>query len=161
MAFLKSLEQLRSIEWSSSHLWDIKFENVPSPFDSWFPATDISLNEFALDPYNFTLATSTFEVPKSSTLFDLKVTFVDDIKLTISEWVSNWVNNEIFADGSVQTLEEAVKQVTIVKMDNRHEIIHGWPKSFWVFPKGSLYFNGKSTAEPHSDELEFVIAGQL
>ena len=158
--FLPSKYTLNEIEWSRSWLWDIQFQDANLlHFRKWFPATNVSINRFALETYDFTAGLSTFSVPKSSTLFDMKITFVDDVALTVQTWVSNWINNEIFAQNAVATLEEAVKQVTVVTLDNNRKQIK--QDNFMVFPKGSLYFDGNSDEALHSAELDLVIAATL
>ena len=159
--FLKNLDQVRAVNWSKSWLWDLKFIPGPDGFSDWFPATAVEINEFALDPHNFAGGNSTFEIPKNTTLFDLKITFTDDIYLHVEKWVKSWVNDEIFANGTTQTLREAVKKIIIVKLANEKSD----PKPveeqiFWVFPKGSLYYSGNSEAGIHSNVLDFVIAGK-
>lgn len=163
--WLKNIEQIRSVEWSKSWLWDVKFDNGPSGFENWFPATDVEINEWTLEPFNFAGGTSTFEIPKTSTLADIKLTFIDDIHLHVEHWLNAWVNDEIFAGGSVQTIKECCRKLHVLKLKNASsklgspDIVEGYPKTYLVFPKGAVYYSGKSTSEVHQDTIEFVICG--
>lgn len=157
--FFKGMPQLKNKDWSKGWLWDVMFEAGPSGFNGWFPATELEVNEFSLEPYNFAGGNSTFEIPKSTSLFDIKVTYVDDIRLHIEEWVNYWVNVEILGNGNTATIEESVKKISIAKHMNKNRLVHGYPKNYWVFPKGALYYKGVSEASNISDTLEFVIAG--
>jgi len=162
--WMESVETLRSVEWSKSWLWDIKFSGgpiateVPANFTTWFPATNIEENIVTLETHDFNGGLSTFSIPKSTTLFDLKVTFIDDMFLSIENWVDHWVNHEILGGGKyVACLESSVKRVDIAKLTGTNEIVS--LNSYYVFPKGVLYSSGNSENNFHSSEIEFVIAG--
>jgi len=156
--FLESKEEVYNVEWGRSWLWDVRFEDRSlAVFNKWFPATSVTINKFALEAHEFSAPYSTFSVPKGSTLFDLKINFLDDVKLTIEKWASNWVNNEIFGNNCVATLERACKRVTVVRYTQDKDILDS--NVYHVFPRGSLYFEGSSENSVPTSELEFVIAG--
>lgn len=156
--FLKGKNQLRNIDWSKAYLWDVRFPDAPVPFNSWFPATNVEENIYTLNTKSLELYISTYEIPLSTTLFDLKITFIDDIKLTIHEWVSNWINKEILNEGRGLTpISECCKTVQIVKLDAQKSPI--LTSNYKVFPKDAGYFNGSSESQPLSNVIQFVIAG--
>jgi hypothetical protein len=159
--YLKSLENIRNIEWSKSWLWDVRFpKDGPKGFESWFPAVSIEENLSTLEPFSFNGGYSTFEVPKSTTLFDIKMTFIDDIRLSVEHWLDEWVNQVILGGGEyVACLEESVRQVEILKLNSQRGLVAY--SSYLVFPKGALYFSGNSEVGNHSSEVEFVIAGTI
>ena len=159
MTWFKGLEDIRKVEWSKSWLWDIKIPDGPPEFRQWFPATDIVINNWSLDTYNFAGGTTTFEIPKNSSLYNMRITFVDDIDHHISKWLTGWVD-EITEGGNIQTLSECCKKIEVMKLRNRGEVVKGYPKTYWVFPKGSMDYNGNSEAEVHKEEVEFIICGQ-
>lgn len=169
--WLKDVEQMRKVEWSKSWLWDLRFPN-PGPnanvagnrglkLSSWFPATSVEVNTWTLDTQPFNIGMTTIELPKSTTLFNLKVGFVDDINLTVQKWVTAWVNDEILmgktpTQQGILCLEKAVKQVEVAKLTNKNELLE--LNTYWVYPKGAMYYKGSSDSQPMTDDLEFIIA---
>lgn len=168
--WLKSVEQMRQVEWGKKWYWDVKFPNPGKnaasgnrslKLSDWFPALNVEENIWTLNTKEFSGGFTTFEIPQSTTLFNLKITFADDIYLTVHEWVTKWVNDEILMGNTptaqgILCLEKAVKQVNVVKFDNHQSIVKS--NSYWVFPKGAMYFTGESEANIHQNELEFIIA---
>lgn len=151
-------------DWGALHLWDVQFPTAPAPFDEWFPATDIEENVFTLETEALEFYMSTFELPKSTTLFDLKITYIDDIHRTLLFWVANWINSEILNGDKgglggyrISPIRECCKPVNIMRLNKQKEMIG--QATYWVFPKGAGYFNGSSEPEPATNELEMVIAG--
>lgn len=126
MSFLKSLNQIREVEWGRSYLWDIKFTDdpiyqiseLPAPFKDWFPAVDIDENVATLESFAFEGGQTAFRVPARTSPFELKITFLDDENYTLLDWVRTWINKDILKDGAgtVATLAEAIKTVEIVRM---------------------------------------------
>lgn len=159
--YLKGRTQVRSVNWSKAWLWDIRFEAGPSGFNNWFPASSIEINEFSIEPFEIIGGNSSFAIPKNTSLFDLKITYIDDIHLHIEEWINHWVNIEILGGGNTATIEESVKLVNIIKYKNNNKIVQGYPKNYWVFPRGALYYKGSSEPTNLTDTLEFVIAGEI
>ena len=150
--------QVRAISWGATYLWDIRFPDAPAPFNQWFPATDVEENLATLNTKPLELFISTYEIPLSTTLFDLKITFTDDVKHTIEGWISSWINTDILNDGSgITPLADCCKLVQLTKTNFQKEILKS--ASYWVFPKGALYFHGTSDASAVSNMVEFVIAG--
>jgi hypothetical protein len=146
MAYLRNIEQVRSVQWGSDHLWDILFldGNPPSPFDSWFPAKTIRENKFTQQSYNGNIGNTTFKLPESTTDFSLDVTFAEDVGLELLQWFADWVNNDIFLGGAGQVnyLESIARNVAIVKMNARKEPIR--ITQYLVYPEGEMYFEGAS-----------------
>jgi len=154
---LQNLEQMRKVQWSAKYLWDIQFIPGPSGFSDWFPATDVAENLWTLETHPIEAGFSTYEVPKSTTLANLQVTFVDSVHLAVETWLDEWVNNEILRKGSgVSSLEASVKQVNIMKWTGTREPVS--LNSYWVFPKGAYMWEGASSAEPVGGQVEFIIA---
>ena len=50
-SYLRNQSQIKNIQWDQNHLWDIKFENCPHPFNEWTPAIDFNLNYFNASSY--------------------------------------------------------------------------------------------------------------
>ena len=159
--YLTSIEQIRKIQWGRAHDWDIKFEDpkLGEPFNQWFPASDVEENIATLQTFQFEGGIwDNLQIPKSTTPCTLKVTFYDDEKHTLLNWLDNWINKEILNDGEgVSPLEDCIKIVTIAKLDSMKNPIH--LTSYYVFPEGEITFAGKSTAEAHVYTMNFIIAG--
>ena len=162
MAFLNNLDQIRNINWGKKYLWDIKFPTATPPFDSWFPASDIDVGEAILDTYSIEYYNRAFEVPMMAGQFELRVTFYDDSKFTLYKWLRNWVNNEILNFNQnnpwVSRLEESVKSVHLLKLNDQKEIIE--PKAYLVYPKLTLSWEGTSVPDAQQYQVPFIIAGE-
>lgn len=161
--FLKAITDLKEVEWGRQYLWDIQFPNadLPTPFNTWFPASEIEENLATLETFQFEAYMSTYKVPKSTTDFDLKITFYDDQNYSVSNWITEWVNSYILnldkVDYHIALLEEAVRAVDIKKMNARKEEVS--LSRYFVFPTGGLYFNGTSESGAPQYTVEFCIAG--
>ena len=74
MAYLTNIDQIRAVEWGKSYLWDIKFEDAPAPFDSWFPAIDVEEHLASLESQSFEAYMTQFKIPKSYAIPEIKIT---------------------------------------------------------------------------------------
>lgn len=158
MAFLDNVNQLRSVNWGGTWLWDIKFEDMPAPFHDWFPAQDIEENVYSLESRQIEGYNSTYKIPKSTTVFDLKITFIDDELNTALRWLTVWVNSVILGGGTyVRPLDEVVRQVTIMKLTPDKVPVQ--TVSYYVYPEGAIYFHGTSDSGVPQYSVDFVIAG--
>jgi len=157
---LQNLEQLRTIQWGAKWLWDIQFPEGPAEFQEWFPATDVTENLWTLETHPITAGYGTYEVPLGTTLFNISVTFVDDVYQSINEWLDNWVNVEILGSGKyIASLEKAVKQVNIAKLTGMKKQVS--LHSYWVFPKGAYNWEGSSASDPDTGTVELIVAGTI
>ena len=158
MSYLKSIDQIRSIEWSRSYLWDIRFPDAPSPFNEWFPAVDIEENTSILNSQEFNAGWTTFKIPYNTTLFDFKITFIDDVNHTLKSWLDNWINKEILSEGKgTKPIKEIVKPVEVIKYNINKEVQS--MNRYLVYPEGGIYFNGSSEAEVLTYSVTFIITG--
>ena len=156
--FLPGISAIRSVEWGSKHLWDVQFPTAPSPFNAWFPATSVRENVYSLERESWSLYMSSYSAVKSTGEFDLSITFVDDVKHTVLNWISHWVNTEILNGGQyVATLAESAKDVIVVRSDAEGNTVRS--TTYQVIPDGSGYFEGDSSAEVNSGELALVVVG--
>jgi len=154
-----TIDRVRSVEWSRGYLWDVKFPDAPVPFNEWFPAVDVELNLATLNSYEFEGGGSTYKIPFSSSAFDLKVTYVDDIHETLTNWIEKWINEEILCgDNTIIPVKRAVRMVQVMALDLNHEPLH--VHSLWVYPEGGIYFHGTSESETHIHTVSFVIVGK-
>ncbi len=163
--WFKGIHDLRNEQWGQTHLWDIQFPTGPERFQNWFPASSVSEGLFNLETWDRGSVFSNFALPYKKNMNDLKVTFVDTVELYVEEWITEWVA-DIFGDvkrnGNTQyvlPIHEAVKEVHIAKLNPRRELIK--QQTYFVFPRGALYYDGNSESSTHSSEIEFVIAGTV
>lgn len=164
MAFLNNISQLRNVEWGKSFLWDFRIPDAPAPFNRFFPAVDIEENLANLDSETFEAFNSTFKVPKSRTVKDVKVTFIDDVNGTGLSFFTQWMSNDIFKENeqfsTTATLQEAAKQIIIQKLgpDRADPILQS---SYLVYPEGPLTFRGNSESGNVIHEVSLVVVGTL
>lgn len=156
---------MRNVDWATSIFWDVRFGpgldgggRVPEPFTDWFPATDVEENLATLNNKEYQFYMSTYELPQMSAVFDLQITFVDDIVHTVHEWVADWINNDILNTGShIATLEEAVRTCELVRTDGAGRILRR--AAYLVTPDGSINWQGTSDPGPSTNTMRFPIAG--
>lgn len=158
------IQNLRDINWGKKHLWDVKFDTAPAPFNNFFPAFEVDIGEAILDTFSMEFYNRTYEVPMMSGQKELRLSVYDDSNLTLFKWIKNWINIDILnldkQKPYVSRLETIVKLVHILKLsDNRQNIIE--TKRLWVYPKMSLNWEGSSEAGPQQYPLQFIIAGEL
>ena len=173
--FLKGLNTFRKLEWGRSYLWDCKFgsgrEVSPTsiikapeaPFNTWFPATEVRENLATLTSKEFEAYMSTYKVPQLTSAFTVELTFIDDWKETLANWLSDWINKKILGDGGyLYPLEEVVTSLYIVKLGPNKLPIPGHSTNVYiVYPEGELYYEGKSEGGLHSYTVTFVSVGNL
>ena len=169
-AFLQSIEQLRKVNWSAKHLWDIRFEDNPKhtsqllpPFTDWFPAAEVSIEEGNLDTHSFDLAFRNFEIPAYTSSRAINITFYDSEDYLLFKWLRDWMNNDILnldkTSQFVSRLGDVVKTVHITKMNAQRSVIDA--RAYFVFPKQSLNWEGISQPQAQQDTMTFVIAGTV
>lgn len=163
MAFLRNIDELRSVEWSASYLWDIRFTDPtpPAPFNNFFPAQDVQENLTNLESYQQELMHKAVKVPHRSSPRSIAITFADDIDNTLLNWLHEWMEGEIFNDdgSKVKVLDEICRRIDILKLDESRNTLQ--TTSYWVYPEGPLNFNGTSQAQPHQYNFTFVVAGRV
>ena len=161
MAFLTGLKDIASKRWGRTYLWDVRFQNnAPDDFRDWFPAIEIDENLYDSVSFDFEAGLSTYKIPKSTSLQELKMTFYDTIDGSLRTWLTEWVNETILGGGKfVRTIEEVSRLVQIVKLDyDRKTQIEA--TSYLVYPEGPLNFVGNSDSEVPTYSVNFIIVGK-
>ena len=160
VGFLKDLRQLREIEWKKSHSWTVKFPDAPSPFEKWFPASDITIDKYIHSPLAIQTATSEFQIPRGSGLRNIRMTFYDDENNTLLRWFTSWVNGDILNDGEyVTSIDQSVRELDLQKLGREKEILE--TSRFWVFPVDTLPESYTSESSIVQYEVSFYIAKEL
>lgn len=160
--WLADLDCVRRVQWGSTHLWDIKFEDGPKGFigknGDWFPATTVSENIYVLETYSFNAGlVHGLELPKNTTPYSLTIEVADDVWMNIESWLADWVNNKILTPNGLAYIEDIVKKVHIAKITSKNELVS--LSSYYVYPKGNLNFEGASESGQITHSVEFIVAG--
>lgn len=167
MAFLNNVDQLRKFEFARKYLWDIRFPTAPEPFNEFFPAVDIDETKANLELRQFRRFLTEFRVPKKSGIRQLRITFQDDSNNTLVDWLTDWINRLILnrtQDGNmgyVATVDKAVKQVQISKLDSQRQDLTGQVKTYWIIPEGEIVDNRSSSSDAQTYSVNFIILGQV
>jgi len=168
MPGLKDINQIRAVNFGRGYLWDIFFENIddpnhpklPDPWNEWLPANDIEEGVANLTHYKFNTFLSTFSIPQSTNIKELKMTFVDDAAYTLFSFFDQWINKTILNNEQyVSTLSECIKMIHIHKLNKQKEVTI--TSSYWVVPEGDLTFHGSSASDPHNYSISLVIVGTV
>lgn len=159
MMFLSSINQVREVEWGSTHLWDIRFEDAPHPFNQWFPAMSIDEGIATGVSESIPAFLNDFEIPIGSSSHKIELTVPDDAKGTLRRWYADWINQIYHKDKGVLTLRESVKRVDIIEYLNSTKT-NKEQRTRLVFPVGSISFVGTSEAGLPTYRMSFAIAGE-
>jgi hypothetical protein len=160
-----TLEDVRGVQWSQSWRWEVLLEGLSAPFGNWFPATKVRENMWALQEHGFPAGQGSYSFPRTSSEFDVEVTYIDDVKLTVEHWITKWVNEEILnnsateIDKGITPLKDCLKRLEIKKYDNKMGLVSH--AIYMVYPKGALYFSGNSDADRHIESITFVVCQTL
>ena len=161
MASLSDIEQIRSVEWGRSFLWDVRFvqpDVPPDPFDTWFPAIDIEEHVGVIESHTIEAYNTSIKIPRKTGPKELRLTFLDDVNHTLFNWLDEWINEKILNDGlNVAPLSEAVRKIHVSKLDTkRREIAQS---IYLVYPDNPLLFTGNSSSDLLSYSIGFQIVG--
>lgn len=160
---LVNINQIRNIEWGKSYLWEFIFPDVGGVFSEFFPAIDIEENIANLDSFPFEAYNNTFKIPKSRSVKDIKITFVDDVDQTGLKFFTDWVSNEIFGEGdrysTTAPVMDIAKQVIVQKLNSQREVIT--QSSYLVYPEGPLVYRGNSDSGLVMHQATLVIVGTI
>jgi len=160
MVFLRNIEQIRGIQWGQKHLWDVRIQGVPTPFDTWFPAVDISIPTATIESHMVDTPMSRARFAKSTSDHEISLSFYDDDKGTLYDFFDNWINVEILNNGDyISLLSEYAKQVDVQKLSIDRKPIKRM--SYFVYPEGTLTFMGDSSSEGNLYSVTLVIVGRL
>lgn len=171
---------LRSIEWDKNFLWTIDFPDYtpPAPFDSFFPASEVSIPMGIIRDDIITFGQSEIRFPVGSQSRELSITFYDDEQRTLLRWMKDWMNLDILNNGqflsaledthltvevdSITGKKRPVKPVRTIRLSLleafRKEVVS---YSFGVFPTGEITYSGGQGSEATTYTMQFVIAEDL
>ena len=95
------METIRRINYDAQYLWTVNFEDnngfkPPSPFDDFFPASDLSLGIGTVNTHAIEMGQSAIRFPRNSAPQSIDITFYDDETRSLNRWMSDWVNLDLF-----------------------------------------------------------------
>jgi hypothetical protein len=164
VAFLNSIEQVRAIDWGARYLWDLRFPSVqgvvgaPAPFDSWFPAVDVTVDAAVLESHTFEIGDTKMAIPLATSNRTIQLSFHDSDTGVLFQWLEAWMNDTVRrVNRTVATVKEAARMVQLIKMDRQHRQLS--THSYWVVPDGKLAYNGSSEGAAHLYTVTFHIVG--
>lgn len=156
--FLKNgIHDLRLIEWAKSWNWDMCIPSAPAPFNNWFPASESDVGKASVTSYEWSAGNQTLKTPLSTSPKEMRVTFSDDDKGTLEDWLDDWVNKKIFEDGRVQTLSEATKIAFIARLNNKRQAVS--IEEYLIYPEGGINTVRDSQSNVLVHVVTFTIAG--
>lgn len=156
-----TIENLRAIEWARDYLWDARFMGQGSsigPFTNWFPATGVTENLATANNHTFEGFLSSYSVPLSSAEFTIDLMFLDDVTHSITDWLSDWINNGILNNGQyITTADKAMRMLQIRKL--KPDMTVKTDTTYWVIPEGNMDFEGTSESGSHEYSMSFKVLG--
>jgi hypothetical protein len=158
-SYLKNQSQIKNIQWDQNHLWDIKFENCPHPFNEWTPAIDFNLNYFNASSYTLSATTMDFSVPVGSSSSSLSMTVVDTDNRIFWNWMKDWYDFVYNDPRGLATVYEASRKLFIAKLNPEGNIISA-PETLLVYPDGGISWSGGSDSSITTTPFEFVVVSR-
>lgn len=154
-----TVEHLRGIEWGRAYSWDLMIEGAPSPFDSWTPVFDVQETLYDINDREFEVGNIKFAVPESLNIKTLNITFYDDDRTTMYQFMEKWANSMFPDQKYVLPLKDCLKTITVRRFDSTG-LLTRRKAVYRVFPRGQFIFNGKSESEPLAGTVDFVVVGE-
>lgn len=157
--WLKHQNQIREVDsWDRAHLWDIKFEGAPNPFNDWFPAGSVSITFAAGSTYKYDATYRDYSLPSSSGEGELKLLDIPDTESgALYNWFDNWYSEIYHSGKGVKSLKNSVKICHIAKLNSQRDIVK--VMSFWVYPTGGMSWERDSSSSIVKLNYDFIIAG--
>lgn len=149
---------LETVSWGQSWYWDVKFDTAPAPFNAWFPAYEVDRGFASIQSYDFNGGPGQFSVPSTFGLRDVQLSFYDDDKATLEQWLDDWVNRYIFNDQySVRTISEVARTLYVAQLSQTRTLVR--THECLVFPKGDIKSLRNSQAGGTMLMVSFQIVG--
>jgi len=147
----------------------------------FFPCVDVDETQATLQTLSADVYGTTLRVPQRGELTTLKVTFIDDAENTLFKFFRDWIALDILNGGEyVSPIEECVKAIELRKMKYASIADYGATigaaigvndgadsnpitevTRYWVFPEGSITYNGGSTSDVNTYSIDLVAAGEF
>lgn len=158
-----TVNHLRAVgDFTRSYYWDVYFPEAPEILRGFFPANDLDEKLFGVESGQIEFFTFTVNYPKKLNLPKFMISFYDLENRVIFKWLRNWIANTMFHmnEGkgftSVGVLEDIVKEMIVLKLDHRKEIVD--ILSYWVYPE-SIDDKCTSSSEVSVYSVPLIVAG--
>lgn len=176
-----SIDVIRSIDYDVKYLWaiDVKSGTPPAPFNSFFPAQDVSVPMAISESETIEYAQTSVQVPMKSSGKEISITFYDDERRTLLYWLTDWINIDIQNGGNFMSgIEDRhkipdglVRSVPITGADAKKvlpvrditlTLLSKYKKidkiiTYSVFPVGELPWDGDQSSEAQTYTVRFAI----
>ena len=154
------LEDLRSVEWGNSLLWDIIIPDLSGT--NWIPAYEVVEERGTIISHSFDIAGTQVQVPIGSNVRTIKVSFYDTADHKIFSFLDDWYNLVLNDGKFVAVLDSATKQLKVSRKEIRgRQVIDSSTQTYWVYPDGPLEYRGDSDPKVPVYDVTFVVAGTL
>jgi hypothetical protein len=155
--YITSINQMRGVEWAKNFLWDMMIVGAPAPFDSWFPATEVTEPLASLASHQFTHHIQEFAVPKNTTMSQMSITFLDSYNYKLAQFMSDWYASILGDYTGLQCLTDAVKEIHIQKLSYRRNVLSH--HQYWCYPDGAFNLQLSSSPGPLTHQITLNVAG--
>jgi len=149
-----TLASLRTINWGASYSWEVVFEGAPAPFNTFFPAVNITFPVYKLDEVSWNFAQGALVLPQNEGVRGIQLSFLDEEKEPLVSWLVEWVKS-ITKDGCVAYMDGSgiQRKISIVKVLKND--VFDKPREYKVVPRGELSWVGSqaSTARQFTQGL--------
>lgn len=167
--FLQTIDEVRTIEWNTDHLWDIKLPTIPQNktwllpkyFKNWVPIIDVDEGLASLDHKVFEFYNTQVFIPESTSEKEIQVMFIDDVHNNFMNWNAKWINEDILGlnnKGRVKPVLDSARQIWIRKLTRQKKEVE--TRKYWIVPEGKLSFAGKTQADLSQYMITYKIVGK-
>ena len=137
-----TLAQFGSIEYDSQHLWALKIDGSPAPFDRWFPAQ--SVEEVTKGPSTTSMSYGIDEINmlNAYNAITMRVEILDDEAAKLETWLKQW-QKDMSTDPltgkpyiGFKYLDDILKRMTVSKYNWQKVLIS--KTEYYVLPVGQI-----------------------
>lgn len=176
------IDTIRSIDYGAAYLWTLDFIETdglkpPSPFDRFFPASEVTLNLGILNTQTIDLGQTAIPIPKNTSFKSIDITFYDDDSQSLQKWMRDWINLDILNDGQYMSglndkhpmvvadsfggtrNVQPSRQLKLALLDKFKE--EALVYNYLVSPEGTLDFQGSQAADATQFQMKFNIIQEL
>ena len=174
------ISTIRSVEYDKSYLWAIDFVNSftpPRPFDTFFPASEVTISMANLNTKTFSFGQSELEYPANESPREVTITFYDSQDQVLLRYFKDWMQLDIKNNG--QFMSGLLDNHQAVATDSFGNARRVWPSrqirlihldayrtensiySYTIFPKGSIDFLGSQASEATEYSITFTIVDDM
>lgn len=161
-----SIDDVRTVgDWARTFTWNICFADndfviVPRMFGNWMPATEISLDIAGVESQDFAAGVFNLSIPKNSPAYKLTVTFLDEYRLIIMDWLNMWLNSIVdIEDGNTLPIKDASCVCRIALFDSIGQTTYYG--SYYVYPSFTQQIQRNSSSEIVNYQVEFNVTGVI